>query len=733
MAKFGRVIIDIASSLIDKVFDYSLNQDIAVGSRVLVPFGKQIKEGYLIDTTSSITYDINKVKQIIKPLEDFAVIKPDQFLLAKFLKQKYNIGMCDSIRLFLPSEMRSGKVKDLVITEAYLVDDVAAKQYMLSLRKNATKLASVLAYLLEVQRDTTANINNKFGAGALKKLEQDGIVKIVKVQQLRKPLAQENGIGNQVVLTASQQKVVDTIMQTTGNYLLHGVTGSGKTEVYMALMRQTINAGKTGIMLVPEISLTPQVLSNFRARFGDEVALMHSGLSAGERFDEWKRILMGKAKIVVGARSAIFAPLENLGLIVIDEEHDGSYTSDSHPRYNTLEVAGERAKICGCSLVLGSATPDLESYHKAVTGQYRLLEMKDRINKKPMPPLTIVDMCEEVRHGNTDIFSTALKNALDKTVESGNQAMIFINRRGFSSFLMCKECGFVAKCQSCDTSLVYHKHDNALKCHFCSARYKVFNECPECHSKELKMGSVGTQQVVEELQKMYPNVKVLRMDNDTTSVKNGHYKILQEFRNGSAQILVGTQMIAKGHDFPAVTLVGIIDADQSLYQSSYTAAERTFQLITQVAGRAGRADLQGTIILQTYVPRHYVYKLASGYDYLSFYKKESNLREVTHFPPFAKIIRILFTSESEDLAKDATKVYYDEVKKLAEKYKGHFIYIGATKSPVGRIQNKYRYQILVRLNLEKADEITTQLYSLADKTKTNMISCFVEINPTSLS
>lgn len=733
MTKFGRVIVDIASSLVDKVFDYRIEQDICVGSRVLVEFGRQIKDGYLIDICSSTNYDPSKVKPIIKPLEDFAVLKPDQLEMAKFLKSKYNIGMCDSIRLFLPSEMRSGKVKDLVINYASVFDEQFAKQYMLSLRKNATKTASVLAYLLEVKTDTTANINNKFGSGALKKLVADGVVKVVGVPTIRMPLADLNYEKKQVVLTDTQQKIVDCIMQNKGNYLLHGVTGSGKTEVYMALMEKTINRGQTGIMLVPEISLTPQVLANFRSRFGNNVALLHSGLSAGERFDEWKRILMGKAKIVIGARSAVFAPIENLGLIVVDEEHDSSYTSDSHPRYNTIEVACQRAKICGCSLVLGSATPNLDSYHKAITGEYRLLEMKERINKRPMPPLTIVDMCDEIRHGDNDIFSTALKNELDKTIASGNQAMIFINRRGYSSFLMCKECGFVAKCQNCDTALVYHKHDNALKCHFCSARYKVFSECPNCHSKELKLGSVGTQQVVCELEKMYPNVKVLRMDNDTTSVKNGHYKILQEFRNGSAQILVGTQMIAKGHDFPAVTLVGIIDADQSLYQSSYTATERTFQLITQVAGRAGRADLQGNIILQTYVPRHYVYRLASCYDYLSFYKKEANLREVTNFPPFAQIVRILFTSENEELAKSSTKVYYDKVKVLAEENKNQFIYIGASKSPVGRIQNKFRYQILVRLRLDMADQITTKLFEYADEIKTNTLSCFVEINPTSLS
>ena len=733
MTKYGKVIIDIASSLVDKVFDYALNDDIPVGSRVLVPFGNQIKDGYLIDVVDDVSYDKTKIKSIIKPLENFAVIKPDQFKMAEFLKKKYNIGMCDSIRLFLPSEMRSGKVKDLFIKNAYLSDDNVAKQYMANLRKNAVKQIAIIEYLLNVGTDTTVNINLKFGNGALKKLENDGIVKVVEKPILRKPLADLEQKTNSVTLTKTQSQVVDTISGNVGNYLLHGVTGSGKTEVYMALMQRAIDAGKTGIMLVPEISLTPQIMSNFRARFGDNVALMHSGLSAGERFDEWKRILMGQVKIVVGARSAIFSPIDNLGIIIIDEEHDGSYTSDSNPRYHTIEVAEERARICGCSLVLGSATPDLEAYHKAITGKYRLLEMMERINKKPMPPLTIIDMCDEVKHGNTGIFSYALIEELKRTIAANNQAMIFINRRGFSSFLMCKECGFVAKCQNCDTALVYHKYDNALKCHFCSARYKVFSECPNCHSKNIKLGSVGTQQVVEEINKLFPDVKVLRMDNDTTSQKNGHYKILSAFKRGDAQILVGTQMIAKGHDFPAVTLVGIVDADQSLYQSSYTATERTFQLITQVAGRAGRADLQGKIILQTYVPRHYVYRLASSYDYLSFYKKESNLREITHFPPFTKIVRILFTSEKEDVAKNATMVYYDVIKQLSNDFDGQFVYIGASKAPVGKIQNKYRYQILIRVRLEQFDDIITKLYKQADVQKSSNLSVFVEINPSSLS
>ena len=733
MAKFAKVIIDIASSLVDKVFDYILPYDIAVGTRVLVPFGRQIKEGYLVEISDKSNYDATKLKKIIKPIDDFVVIKKDQFELAKFLKKKYNIGLSDSFRLFLPSEMRSGKVKELVSRIAYISDDVASKEYMAHLRSTATKQRAVLSYLFENGSDKCSNINNKFGAGALKKLIDDKIVSVREETVLRKPLSEIEIKPNNVVLTKNQQAIVDTISANTGKYLIHGVTGSGKTEIYMALMKKTLDEGKTGIMLVPEISLTPQVVANFRARFGDSVALMHSALSAGERFDEWKRILFGKAKIVVGARSAIFSPTQNLGLIVIDEEHDGSYTSDNNPRYHTIEVAERRAEICGCSLVLGSATPDLEVYHKAILGEYRLLELKERINKKPLPPLEIVDMCEEVQQGNTGIFSEKLKNELANTINSGNQAMLFINRRGYSSFLMCKDCGYVPKCQNCDTALVYHKHDNALKCHFCSARYKVFSECPECHSKNLKYGSVGTQQVVEEIEKLFPGAKVLRMDNDTTSQKNGHYKILSQFREGKAQILVGTQMIVKGHDFPAVTLVGIIDADQSLYQSSYCAPEKTFQLITQVAGRAGRADLQGKIILQTYVPRHYVYKLAGNYDYLSFYKKEANTRELSNFPPFTKIVRVLFTSEDEELAKNVTKVYYDAVKELSKKYLGQFVYLGVSKSPVGRIQNKFRYQVLMRIKLESSDDILTELYELADKNKKSAVTCFVEINPQSLS
>lgn len=733
--QIGKVIIDIASSLVDKIFDYLLPEsEIQAGSRVLVPFGKTIKEGYLVEICQNSDYDPTKLKKIISKIDKVPVINSDQLELAKFMKRKFHTGMCDALRLFLPSELRNGKVKELIKINCFIDDELKAKEYLSKQRKNATSIIGAINYILENGSASQTILNKKFNPSSIKKLIDDNIIKTSEEIVRRTPYKSvSTEIKDDIVLTKTQQEVVDRITSENNIYLLHGVTGSGKTEVYMHCMQKILASGKTGIMLVPEISLTPQVLMNFRSRFGDKVAILHSGLSAGERFDEWERILFGEAKIVIGARSAIFAPLKNIGLIVIDEEHDSSYNSDSNPRYSTIEVAKERARLSNCSLVLGSATPSLISYHSAMTHEYQLLEMKERINKKELPPLKIIDMGNEIRNGNNGIFSTALKEALTKTINEGNQAMLFINRRGFASFLMCKKCGFVAKCADCDVSLVLHKHENALKCHYCGNRYKVFTECPQCGNKDLSTGAVGTERVVHELKTLIPNVTVSRMDNDTTKTKDSHLKILSDFRSGKTQVLVGTQMIAKGHDFPSVTLVGIIDADVSLYQSSYTASEQTFELITQVAGRAGRADKAGEIYLQTYVPRHYTYKLASYYDYPAFYKKEINLRQVTMYPPFTKIIRILFTHSDENIAKETTKVYYDEVKKLQQQYNGEFVYLGVMKSPIGRIQNKFRLQVLMRIKPEKADEITNELFNIADNMDKNKATIFVEINPQNLS
>ncbi|MBQ8424924.1 MAG: primosomal protein N' [Clostridia bacterium] len=731
----AKVIIDIASSLVDKVFDYLLpSNDFMVGQRVLVPFGNISKEGYIVEICDHSDYEESKLKTVISSLEPFPVILKEQLSLASFMKRKFHTGLCDAIRLFLPSEMRSSRVKELIKIDCYIEDEIKAKTYLSSVRKNATSVIGIINLLLEKGSVSQTEINKTFNSSSLKKLINDDIVKTREVIIRRKPYKSVDNLNsNTITLTKTQSMVVDRITNEKNVFLLHGVTGSGKTEVYMNSMQKVLESGKTGIMLVPEISLTPQVLMNFRSRFGDSVAILHSGLSSGERFDEWQRILLGEAKIVVGARSAIFAPLKNIGLIVIDEEHDSSYNSDSNPRYSTIEVAKERAKLCGASLVLGSATPSLVSYHNAMIGNYQLLEMKERINKREMPPLKIIDMGNEVRLGNTGIFSNALKDALKKTISENNQAILFINRRGFSSFLMCRKCGLVLKCQDCDVSLVYHKFEDALKCHYCGNRYKVFTECPECGNQNLSTGSVGTQRVVEELENLFPNISIARMDNDTTKSKDSHLKILSDFRSGKTQILVGTQMIAKGHDFPSVTLVGIIDADVSLYQSSFAASEQTFELITQVAGRAGRADKSGEIYLQTYAPKHYIYRFASYYDYPAFYKKEINLRQTTLYPPFTKIIRILFTSEDENLAKDITKIYYEKVKLIQQEYKSSFKYLGVMKSPIGRIQNKFRLQILIRMMRDKEDEIIEKLFNIADDIKKPNVSIFVEIDPQNLS
>lgn len=735
---YAKVIVDIASSLVDKVFDYFFDDDQSLsyskGTRVLVPFGNRVIEGYVIDTSNESNLDPSKVKKIIRPLESFVSIKPEQLELASFMKEKYNIGLCDSLRLFLPSEMRSGKVKDLEIIELYLPDQEKAKFYFANLKANAHAQKDAILFMLEQGSIAQSELNKKFGASAISKLKENHILE-QRTRILRRKPYKEIKITptTKVTLTPAQNNAKTQILDAQKPVLLHGITGSGKTEVYMSCIDEVLKIGKSAIMLVPEISLTPQVLSSFRTRFGEEVALLHSGLSAGERFDEWKRILFGDAKIVIGARSAIFAPISNLGIIIIDEEHDGSYISDSNPRYNTLEVAIKRSQLANCPIVLGSATPDIESYHKAVTGIYKLVEMGERINKKPLPPISIVDMTAEIREGNPDIFSKKLKDSLEKTIKEGNQAMLFINRRGFASFLMCRNCGWVAKCDSCDVSLVYHKHDNALKCHYCDKRYRVFTACPECGSQDIKQGSIGTEKVVNVLQEMFPNINILRMDNDTTKAKGAHAKILSEFKDKKASILVGTQMIAKGHDFPSVTLVGIIDADVSLHQSTYKATEKTFNLITQVAGRAGRADKQGEIILQTYAPRHYIYRLASIYDYAGFYRKEINLRDVASYPPFAKIIRLLFTSYEEDLVKTVTKEYYEMVKNLKIQFAGQFIYLGVMKAPVGRIENKFRYQILMRIHNEQADEIIKNIYNYTNQNKNKNVSIFVEINPEVLS
>ncbi len=723
--KFANVIIDQDAKALDREFVYKIpdDLDVTLGERVLVPFGARVLEGFVVDITDKTDYDISKVKSIIRTVDGFAVIKKEMLALMHYMADNLHLKLASILRLFLPSEMRTGKVKELKVRFVRL------KSEDITLPKNARKQAEIIEFLKEKKVAKFSDISLKFGYAPLSALVKKGDV-IVFFEEKKRAVDYDRIALKKRELTPLQQRAVDTVKENR-TYLLHGVTGSGKTEVYMNLIERALNNGKTALMLVPEISLTPQVLANFKARFGEEVALIHSGLSAGERFDEWRRIFFGEARVVVGARSAIFSPIENLGIIIIDEEHEQSYISESNPRYDTHEIAEFRRKYNDCILVLGSATPSIDSYLKALEGEYQLVEMPVRVNGMEMPKIVIVDMLNELRHGNSEIFSIPLMAELGNVVEKKKQAMIFINRRGFSSFQRCRECGYVAKCKDCDVSLVYHHYENKLKCHYCGKRYRALDICPSCGSHNIKQGAIGTERVVEELKKYFPDVPIFRMDNDTTSTKGAHRSILSQFREAKPGILVGTQMIAKGHDFEDVILVGIIDADQSLYQADYRSIERTFQLITQVSGRAGRSKEQGKVILQTYSPRHYVYRYAQNYDFKGFFKKEANLRKVTNFPPYTKVLRILFSHEDENIVAKEIKVCYNKVQEVKEKFKDDFIYLDVMKSPLNRIKTKYRYQILTRFKLGKAKEIEDEIYKCIDEKAKSSI--FFELNPQNLS
>lgn len=729
----ANVIVDVLNSEVDKVFDYIIPEDasINVGARVLLPFGARTIEGYVIGLSEDTTYDKSKLKAIIKRLDEVEVIKPELLQLSHILKNYYHLRMADCIRLIVPSQIRNNKTKARYEKSVYINID-KAEEYLRGVRSNATNIIGAIRYLLDKGSDKFTNVSSKFGSATINKLADNDVV-VIKEYQVNRLQHNSTETASSITLTQTQQNAVSEILSKPTIHLLNGVTGSGKTEVYLQVIEQVLAQGKTAIMLVPEISLTPQMIRIFTSRLGDKVAVLHSGLSDGERYDEWNRLFSGEARIAIGARSAIFAPVENIGVIIVDEEHDSSYVSDSNPRYNTFDVAKERAKYNNCSLVLGSATPSIEDYYKAQNGEFNLINMPVRVNNKPMPPIQIVDMCKEFREGNTSPFSNDLLGELSTAVNADKQAILFINRRGFSSFVMCRDCGYVPKCTNCDISLAYHKADGELKCHYCGKRFKVITACPSCGSKNIKLGGVGTENVVEQLQELFPNVRIFRMDNDTTQTKDSHNRILSEFGTTKPAILVGTQMIAKGHDFPEVSLVGILDADLSLYFSDFRATEKTFQLITQVAGRAGRSKTEGKVVLQTYYPKHYVYNLCANYNYPKFYEKEINLRETTNFPPFSKIIRLLITSSYDDKAKAVAHALFMKLKDLRVEFKKNFYFMEAMKSPITKIKNKYRYQIVMRFEDLNDNIITNKIFDAVDLSKAKDVNTFVEINPLSLT
>lgn len=727
----AEVIVDISNSEVDRIFEYRCERDdIAAGSRVSVPFGKRTVEGYVVRMKETSGYPEDKLKDVIEPLDPYPVVLPEMLELMYFMADRYHLRLADVLKLFIPAGRRGGRVRELVRQYAHINPEFLHRDEATFIRPSAKAQLEVFRYLADNGSVSTAELNREFSASALKNLIMRDIVQVEDVEVKRTPYRYMECEDNAVTLTEEQAAAVAAITGGKGVFLLHGVTGSGKTEVYMRCISEALASGKTAVMLVPEISLTPQVLKNFRRRFGENVAILHSGLSEGERFDEWRRLLTGEAQVAVGARSAVFAPLKDIGVIIIDEEHDASYLSERNPRYPTHEIAKFRARYNGCNLILGSATPSVESYYRAECGEYRLVALKNRVNLRPLPDMEIVDMRAELKNGNPGFLSAALQAELAACVAAGNQAILFLNRRGYASYVMCRSCGYVAKCEQCDVSLVYHKDENVLKCHYCNNRYAMLDVCPQCGSAYIKHGFMGTQKVAEQLQAMFPGVGILRMDNDTTQGKDAHFNILHAFAEHRAQILVGTQMVAKGHDFPDVTLVGVLDADMSLHFADFRSAERTYQLITQVAGRAGRDKKAGKVILQTYTPNHYVYKFAAENDYEGFYAKEINLREVTKYPPFTDIVRLLIGSEDESAAVSALKKAAGRITACA-KGNGDFVYLGVMRSPVKKKQNVYRMQIIARLR-PAAEAAVRELFAAADEAESGKVSCFVEINPNDL-
>ncbi len=571
---------------------------------------------------------------------------------------------------------------------------------------------------------------------AIASLEKKGYIKTYDITVDRNPLSREYEKEEAPpTLTGEQAEAYSEIADSIekGEYksfLLHGVTGSGKTEVYMRAIDKCLAMGKTSVMLVPEISLTPQMVERFVKRFGKRVAVFHSGLSLGERYDEWKKMRDGRADVVIGARSAVFAPLKNIGIIIIDEEHEGTYKSDMLPRYNTKEVAEFRAYQNKAVMLLASATPDVCDYYNATKGVHKLLEIKTRVNRQELPQVEIVDMRKELEEGNRSVFSKKLTNEIEKNLQEGEQSILFLNRRGYSTFVSCRSCGFVAKCPNCSISLTYHKYSDMLKCHYCGYEEKNYNLCPQCNSKYIRYFGGGTQKVEEEIKKIFPKISTIRMDVDTTGKLNSHENILESFKKDKIDVLVGTQMVTKGLDFENVTLAGVISADVMLNIQDFRAPERTFDLIEQVTGRAGRDKKPGRAVIQTYNPEHYAVEMAKEHDYNKFYNHEIELRRIMWYPPFCEMLSVLFSGISENQVMRAARFFakrLEAVKELPQRVQ----ILGPIPAALSKINNKYRWRILIKC--ENADKLSGVLIDARNACSKNMnykdISVVIDKNP----
>ena len=708
MAGYANIIVDIFNEKLDKTFQYripeAMKEKLTLGMQVYVPFGRRNIKGYVVGLTDEPEFEVAKIKEIIGIVTDSVPIESQLIALAGWMKKNYGATMNHALKTVIPIKKKSNAVEHksvrLKLTEIEAKSELAEFE-----RKHQKARVRLLSALIENPQMDQSMITQKLNVSGtvIRALETMGIVEVVSERSYRNPVSHLDSKGYHLTLNEEQQSVVDAIernldQKIAKTYLIKGVTGSGKTEVYMELIAHMLAQGKQAIVLIPEIALTFQTVMRFYNRFGDRVSIMNSRLSPGERFDQFERAKNGDVDIMIGPRSALFTPFSKLGLIIIDEEHESSYKSETLPRYHARETAIERARMCGASVVLGSATPSVESYYKAKTGEYELLELKHRVAEKPLPKVEVVDLREELKAGNRSILSVQLQELMEDRLKKGQQMMLFINRRGVAGFVSCRACGHVLKCPHCDVSLSQHGSGAAtrLVCHYCGYTTIQPGLCPVCGSKYISGFKAGTQKIEQVVKARFPQARVLRMDMDTTRIKDGYEQILSAFSNHEADILIGTQMIVKGHDFPGVTLVGVLAADLSLYISDYRASERTFQLLTQAAGRAGRGDIPGNVIIQTYDPDHYSITTAKEQNYEAFYGQEIEYRKMMRYPPVWNMLYILCASKNEAAASEAAVALMGKIDQIVRENSEKIFSIGPSDAPVAKISDVYRKVIYVK-------------------------------------
>ena len=701
MAKYAGVIVDISLEKLDRVFDYRIPAHLEgilhPGMQVWIPFGngnRRIK-GFVVNLADTCSYEECKVKELLGVCEGAIPVEGQLIELAAWMRERYGCTMNQALKTVLPVKNRVKEQTKVLVS--LNIDKTAAEEYA-EKNKRAKARIRILQILLEngtLEKEKLLEEASTTGA-VLKELQEAGLISLQSETIYRLPkIARED--KKEIILNGNQQTILDAFRHDYEegryeNYLLHGVTGSGKTEVYMGMLENVLNSGKQAIVLIPEIALTFQTVMRFYGRFGDKVSVIHSKMSAGERYDQMERAKRGEISIMIGPRSAVFTPFSNLGMIIIDEEHEGSYKSETNPKYHAREVAKKRCEMSQASLVLGSATPSIESYFKASCGEYKLLNLPNRINDLNLAAVQVVDLRQELKEGNRSVISRTLKNQMQEALDKKQQIMLFLNRRGHTGFISCRSCGHVLKCPHCDVSLTLHK-DGKMRCHYCGYEQRTVKNCPECGSPYIGGFRAGTQAIEEVVRKEFPDAKILRMDMDTTRKKGSYEAILESFAKKEADILIGTQMIVKGHDFPAVTLVGVLLADLSLHASDYMAAERTFQLLTQAVGRAGRGNLPGNAVIQTYQPEHYAVQRAAAQDYEGFYDLEIAYRDLMSYPPMSGMLAMLLQGADEDLLEAES----EKIKTMILELDIPLLRVtGPTQAVISKISDIYRRVIYLK-------------------------------------